>query len=79
VCTSLATRIIYREGLDYFRDVPDAKVAELALAYIVRERRTAQLIAEVSASGLGSAAEIARILRVGGTRAGLKASVESGA
>jgi glutamate dehydrogenase len=72
VCTSLATNLIYAEGLDYFRDVPEPAVVDLALAYVSRDRRTAELIRTVERSPLPQAAEIADLLRVGGTRAALK-------
>jgi glutamate dehydrogenase len=72
VCTSLATGLIYAEGLDYFRDVPESAVVDLALAYVTRERRTGELIRAVERSNLPQAPEIADLLRVGGTRAALK-------
>jgi glutamate dehydrogenase len=72
VCTSIAAGLVYGEGLDYYRDVPDAQLPELALAYVQRAQRTGELVREVERSGLASAPEIARLLRVGGTRAALK-------
>ena len=72
VCTSIATAIIYREGLDYPGDVPSSHLADLALAYVLRERRNRELVRKVESSGLPDAGEIAGLLRVGGTRAALK-------
>jgi glutamate dehydrogenase len=72
VCTSIAAGLVYREGLDYFRDVADWRLADLALAYVVRDRTNRELVAEVEGSGLARAPEIARLLQIGGTRAALK-------
>ncbi|MCK6546944.1 NAD-glutamate dehydrogenase [Myxococcota bacterium] len=72
VCSSIASRLVYREGLDYLRDVPDAQLAELAVAYVEGERRTHELVDEVMRSNLASKGELAELLRLGGTRAALK-------
>jgi hypothetical protein len=72
VCASIAAGLVYREGLDYFRDVPAARLIDLAVAYVLRDRANRDLIQQVADSGLRSASEIARLLEVGGTRAGLK-------
>jgi glutamate dehydrogenase len=72
VCTAIAAGLIYGEGLDYYRDVPDVHLPALAMAYVLRADRTRELVREVEKSGLPSASEIARLLRVGGTRAALK-------
>ena len=72
VCTSIAAGLVYREGLDYFRDVADWRLADLALAYVVRDRTNRELVTEVERSGLAHAPEIARLLHLGGTRAALK-------
>jgi glutamate dehydrogenase len=72
VCTSIAADLVYSEGLDYFRDVPEAPLTDLCLAYVLRQRATADLVREVEASALPRAREIAELLRVGGTRAALK-------
>ena len=71
VCASLASRIIYQEGFDYFRDTPDTHLVDLTLAYFLRDRRNRDLVEEVRQSGLNHAEEIANLLRIGGTRAGL--------
>jgi glutamate dehydrogenase len=72
VCASIASALVYREGLDFFRDVATARLADLAQEYVLRDRANRDLIAQVESSGLASAAEIARLLQVGGTRAALK-------
>lgn len=72
VCSTIASRIIYREGLDYFRDTPDGHLAGLAIEYLRTESRNQELVDEVLASALPERAEIANLLRIGGTRAGLR-------
>jgi glutamate dehydrogenase len=72
VCTSIAAGLVYGEGLDYYRDVPDEHLADLALSYVLRADRNRELVREVERSGLASAGEIARLLRIGGTRAALR-------
>jgi glutamate dehydrogenase len=72
VCTSIAASLVYREGLDYFRDVPESRLADLALSYELRDQTNRELVLEVQRSGLASAPEIARLLQIGGTRAALK-------
>jgi glutamate dehydrogenase len=72
VCTSIAASLVYREGLDYFRDVPESRLADLALSYKLRDQTNRELVLEVQRSGLASAPEIARLLQIGGTRAALK-------
>lgn len=71
VCASLASRIIYQEGFDYFRDTPDTHLVDLTLAYFLRDRRNRELVEEARKSGMPHAEEIANLLRIGGTRAGL--------
>lgn len=71
VCAFLASHIIYREGFDYFRDTPDSHLVDLTLAYFLRDRRNRELVEEVKRSGMRHADEVAELLRIGGTRAGL--------
>ena len=63
VCASLASRIIYREGLDYFRDTPDRHLADLVLAYLLRDQRNHDLVHEVETSKLPDAREIRKVFR----------------
>jgi glutamate dehydrogenase len=72
VCTSIAAGLVYQEGLDYFRDVPETHLADLVLSYVLRARQIRELVHEVERSPLPHAPEIAELLRLGGTRAALK-------
>jgi glutamate dehydrogenase len=74
VSTSIAADLVYSEGLDYFGELPEASLTELCLAYVLRQQQTQDLVREVAASSLPHAAEIAHLLRVGGTRAALRVS-----
>lgn len=69
----LATKIIYREGIDYLGQLDDDTIAQLALDYLRQEQETDALIAEVEGSQLANRQRIADLLRTGGTRAGLVA------
>jgi len=71
VAASLATRIVYREGLSYAEALPASELGGLALAYLAREDRCAELAAAVRASGTAEAEEIARLLIEGGPRVDL--------
>lgn len=71
-CAGIASKIIYREGLDYFQDTPDSHLADLALAYMLEDQRNRQLVDEVEQSGLSERHEIAGLLRIGGTRAAMQ-------
>lgn len=73
VAASLATRIVYREGLDYLAAVPEGALASLALAYLRREEETRALVAAVRASSLPDKEQVARVLERAGTRVALEA------
>lgn len=69
--TALATRIVYREGLDYLDALGPDRLAELAIRYLNQEQEIAALAAEVAGSELPHRERIVELLRRGGTRAGL--------
>jgi glutamate dehydrogenase len=71
IATHLASRIVYKEGLDYLDPLPDDAIGELAMRYLRQERQTARLVDEVRGSGLADRERIAVLLERGGTRAGL--------
>jgi glutamate dehydrogenase len=72
VSTSIAADLVYSEGMDYFRDIPDELLADVCLGYVRRQRENERLVAEVERSSLPRAQEVAELLRLGGTRAALK-------
>ncbi len=71
VAATLATNIVYREGLDYLAHLDRHRLAALALSYLQQEQETNALIAELDASALPHRQRIAALLRAAGTRAGL--------
>lgn len=74
VCSTLAARIVYREGLDYLRETPDSHLTTLVFNYLSHELENLKYVAQVESSGLPDAKLISRILRVGGTRVDLQYS-----
>jgi len=72
VAASLATRLVYREGLSYAESLPETQLAALALSYLAREDRCAQLAEAVRAAGMNDADEIGRLLMEGGPRVDLR-------
>ncbi|NOG53791.1 MAG: hypothetical protein HND57_05600 [Planctomycetes bacterium] len=72
VCSTLAARIVYREGLDYLRETPNEYLTDLVLSYLAQEFANLKYVTQVEGSGLPDAAAIAQILRIGGTRVGLQ-------
>jgi len=71
MAATLATKIVYREGLDYLDKLDAEATAGLAIRYLRQEQETARLLAEVESSSLPDRERIAEILRTAGSRAGL--------
>lgn len=68
---SLASRIVYREGVDFFASMPPAAIAAVSLEYLRQDVFTRQLVDEVSKSALTHRDRIAELLTRGGTRGAL--------
>lgn len=68
VACSLAGKIVYREGITYLEDLPQASLQELAITYLAGERSISQLVAQVETSGLPDAQRICQLLELGGAR-----------
>jgi glutamate dehydrogenase len=71
VAKSVASNLVYREGIDFFASMDGDAIASVALRYLQKSREIQGLVAQVRASGLASAAEIAALLERAGTRAAL--------
>lgn len=71
VAKSVASRIVYREGIDFFASMDSSAVAAIALNYLLKERELRRLVAEVRASSLTHGDRIAALLERAGTRAAL--------
>jgi len=68
---SVASRIIYREGIDFFASMETGAIGEVAHRYLTAERSLRSLVAEVRASGIPHAERIASLLERAGARAAL--------
>ena len=71
VAKGVASRIVYREGIDFFASMEPSAVAETALRYLQKELEMRGLIQEVQGSKLQHAARIAALLERAGIRAAL--------
>lgn len=69
VAASLATKLVYREGLNYLDGLAEDAVAELAERYVRAEFETERLAEQVLGSALLDRDRIAMLLRRGGPRA----------
>ncbi|WP_428263124.1 NAD-glutamate dehydrogenase domain-containing protein [Haliangium sp.] len=68
---TLATKVVYREGLDYLDKLGRDALAALVVGYLRQEQETAALVAEIAGSSLPHRDRIAELLELAGTRAGL--------
>lgn len=71
IAASLATRIVYREGLAFLEEMPMAAIADLSFRYLRQERETGMLLDELRSSELPHRRRLAELLERSGTRAGL--------
>jgi len=68
ICKSLASRLVYREGLTFVETVPNERLPGFALSYLEQEQRVLSLADEVASSGYPFAAEVEKLLLKGGVR-----------
>lgn len=68
ISSSLASRIVYQEGLSYLPEDDPERLAEVALNYLRMEREMSALIESVRGSGLEASNRIIELLRAGGPR-----------
>ncbi len=71
MAASLATRIVYREGLAFLEEMPMAAIADLSFRYLRQERETDTLLDEIRGSTLPHRTRLVELLERSGTRAGL--------
>ncbi len=69
IASSLASRIVYREGLDWLESMPAEAIAPLAERYLVEEASIKALASKVRASQLPNRDRIAMLLEAGGVAA----------
>jgi len=77
VAKSVASRIVYREGLDFFASMEADAIAETALRYMQKSQEMHRLVAEVRGSNLQHAPRIAALLERAGIRAALTGDLET--
>jgi glutamate dehydrogenase len=68
VAKSLASRLVYREGLAFVEGLPDAQLPLFALSYLEEEQRVKALAKEIATSGHTFASEAEALLLKGGVR-----------
>ncbi|KAK1946548.1 NAD-specific glutamate dehydrogenase [Phytophthora citrophthora] len=71
VASSLASKIVYREGLQFTEALPDSNLGNMALQYLKQEKKVQRLVHDVRASQLPNKDDIADLLARGGVRAGM--------
>ena len=68
IAKSLASRLVYREGLSFVETMPEARLPVFALAYLQEEQRVGRLAAQVAGSGHAFSSEVEALLLQGGVR-----------
>ena len=68
IVKSLASRLVYREGLTFVESMPDSRLPTFGLAYLEEEQHVQRLAAEVAGSGHLYAPEVEKLLLKGGVR-----------
>ncbi|MCP4408299.1 MAG: hypothetical protein GY807_11165 [Gammaproteobacteria bacterium] len=72
IASVLASRIVYREGLDWFEHMSDQAIADLAIRYLQEEVIIRQMIDHVMHADLPGRERIVQLLSEGGVAASLK-------
>ncbi|CAI5728485.1 unnamed protein product [Peronospora effusa] len=71
VASSLASKIVYREGLQFAEALPDTNLGNMALQYLKQEKKVQRLVHDVRSSQLPNKDDVADLLARGGVRAGM--------
>lgn len=72
IASNLASRIVYREGLDWLESMGPEAIARLAERYLVEDAQVQELIRQVQESELADRERIAHLLQGGGVSASLR-------
>lgn len=72
IASELASRIIYREGLDWFEQMPGKAIGDLTIRYLRMGDSMKQLVTEIKNSTLPNRERIAHLLDEGGVAAALR-------
>ncbi|KAI9997640.1 hypothetical protein PInf_001571 [Phytophthora infestans] len=71
VASSLASKIVYREGLQFTEALPESNLGNMALQYLKQEKKVQRLVQDVRESSLANKDDIADLIARGGVRAGM--------
>ncbi|RAW43304.1 hypothetical protein PC110_g479 [Phytophthora cactorum] len=71
VASSLASKIVYREGLQFTEALPESNLGNMALQYLKQEKKVQRLVQDVRESQLPNKDDIADLIARGGVRAGM--------
>ena len=80
IASQLASRVVYREGLQFVESLSDEGLAGVARSYMSKEGEVDALIAAVKAAGLGDKGlQISALLEASGARAAVELEMAQGA
>ncbi|KAE8907792.1 hypothetical protein PF003_g8239 [Phytophthora fragariae] len=71
VASSLASKIVYREGLQFTEALPEGNLGSMPLQYLKQEKKVQRLVQDVRSSQLSNKDDIADLIARGGVRAGM--------
>jgi len=74
IASGLASRLVYREGLDFCEAISDERLPKFALAYLQQEQVVRRLAQEVAATEAPWARDVEQLLLTGGVRAATEAA-----
>lgn len=69
VAKSLASRIVYNEGINFFAGLDPDEISRIVVRYVAAEDELARLLDSLTTCKTGDSARIAQLLRRSGTRA----------
>lgn len=72
IASGLASRIVYREGLDWFEQMSDEAIADSAIRYLRAEHTVQQLVGQIHQTAMPDKKQIADLLTEGGVAAFLR-------
>ncbi|KAF1775762.1 NAD-glutamate dehydrogenase [Phytophthora cactorum] len=68
VASSLASKIVYREGLQFTEALPESNLGNMALQYLKQEKKVQRLVQDVRESQLPNKDDIADLIARGGVK-----------
>jgi glutamate dehydrogenase len=72
LAASLASKMVYAEGVQYITNLSDEVLGEFACKYITQSDRIRSLVNDLEATDFAGKEEVIDILRHGGTRTALE-------